>query len=38
MQVEVVQQNYKAASKISNSYSGSMSYTQGRLWNYITQT
>ena len=29
--------NYKAASKISNSYSGSMSYTQGRLWNYITQ-
>ena len=29
--------DYKAASKISNSYSGSMSYTQGRLWNYITQ-
>ena len=30
-------ENYKAASKISNSYSGSMSYTQGRLWNLISQ-
>ncbi len=29
--------NYKAASKISNSYSGGRSYTPGRLWNYITQ-
>ena len=30
--------DYKSASKISNSYSeDSMSYTQGTLWNYITQ-
>ena len=30
-------ENYKAASKISNSYSGNMQYVSGRLWNYITQ-
>ena len=29
--------NYKAASKISNSYSGYMQYVPGRLWNYIAQ-
>ena len=29
--------DYKAASKISNGYSSSMSYTPGRLWNSITQ-
>ena len=29
--------NYKAATKVSTGYANTMSYSQGRLWNNITQ-